>query len=133
MRHFENPTEERDGTAWVVHREQEASKIGDLDGMPPLPRWAILAPLLDPISVGLTNRIQSHMLSRADLLVCTIASRCVRKCPCICIVLCFSICITVLVLPCVYFLPAPVLNTALYEYYSLVVSYIYPSRKITCS
>jgi hypothetical protein len=31
--------------------EQEASKIGDLDGMPPMPCWAILAPLLDPISL----------------------------------------------------------------------------------
>src|ERR1700685_2725156 len=61
----------------------------------------------------------------------TIVLRCVQKYPCICIVLCFLICITVpiyvlVLVPCIYFSCAPVLNTALYKYYSLVVSYIHP-------
>ena len=43
-----------------------------------------------------------------------------------------SICVIVLtyvlVLLCIYFLLVPVLNTALYKYYYLVVSYIHPSH-----
>ena len=69
------------------------------------------------IFVGYTNRIPSLACGHVKM-GCTIGSRCVRKCCCICIILCIlNLSHCAYLCTYIYFPLAPVLNTVLYEYY----------------